>query len=114
MQKIEQTDCEHSIETNVIEKKYSNETFEKAADIFRVLGYGERLKILALLAEQELCVTEIAEISNEEISTVSQRLKVLRQEKIIKQRREGKHIYYKLADQHIIGLINNVLHHAQE
>lgn len=111
MEEVE-LDCNHDNLSQ--KKKFSYETFETAANIFRVLGDIERLKIMSLLAEKELCVSEIAAISEEEISTVSQRLKVLKNEKVIKQRRDGKHIYYKLADDHIINVINNVLTHVEE
>jgi DNA-binding transcriptional ArsR family regulator len=114
MEEIQEIVCAHDDLYGQKTINYNHETFEKASNIFKVLGYSERLKLLALLAEGELCVSEIAKICKDEISTVSQRLKVLRNEKIIMQRREGKHIYYKLADQHIIDLINHCLRHAEE
>lgn len=83
-----------------------------AAAMFRVLGDPARLRLLELLAHGERCVTEIAGHTHDEISTVSQRLKVLRAENLITRRRQGKHIYYGLADQHVIELIRNALAHA--
>lgn len=83
-----------------------------AAAMFRVLGDPARLRLLELLAHGERCVSEIAGHTHDEISTVSQRLKVLRAENLITRRRQGKHIYYGLADEHVIDLIRNALEHA--
>ncbi len=86
----------------------------RAAGIFRALGDTSRLELLALLAEGDLCVTEIADRLGDNLSAVSQRLRLLRSERIVKQRREGKHIYYSLADEHVTELIANALAHAEE
>jgi ArsR family transcriptional regulator, lead/cadmium/zinc/bismuth-responsive transcriptional repressor len=87
---------------------------EKAAGIFRALGDTTRLQMLAMLSEGDLCVTEIAERLGDSLSAVSQRLKLLRAERIVRQRREGKHIYYSFADRHVAELIANALAHADE
>jgi len=86
----------------------------RAADIFRALGDPGRLRILAILARQDRCVTELAEALGEKVSTVSQRLKLLRSERLTRSRRAGKHIYYSLADKHIVELISNAFDHAME
>lgn len=90
------------------------ESCERAAAIFRALGDTQRLRMLTLLASGERCVTELALQSSEGLSTVSQRLRLLRAERLVKARREGKHIHYSLADQHIVDLIANALAHASE
>jgi ArsR family transcriptional regulator len=87
---------------------------QRAASIFRALGDVARLQLLVLLSGGELCVTEIAEAMADNLPSVSQRLKLLRSERIVKQRRDGKHIYYSLADQHVAELIDNALEHAGE
>ncbi len=87
---------------------------ERASRIFRALGDPPRLRLLALLAVRELCVGEVAEVEGEEISTISQRLRVLRNEGLVSRRRQGKHIVYGLADQHVVELIANALAHAAE
>jgi ArsR family transcriptional regulator len=87
---------------------------EKAAGIFRALGDTSRLQMLAMLAEGDLCVTEIADRLGDNLSAVSQRLRLLRSERIVKQRREGKHIFYSLADSHVSEMISNALAHAEE
>ncbi|MCS6885014.1 MAG: helix-turn-helix domain-containing protein [Acidobacteriota bacterium] len=110
--KIEVSECVH--ERNTEESTISDATFEKAANLFYALGDASRLKLLEKLLRREWCVTELAESLKEEISTVSQRLKLLRTLGIVQRRREGKHIYYKLSDQHICDLIANALAHADE
>ena len=89
---------------------------EEAAAIFRALGDPARLRILAhLLTEaEELCVGDIAEAMQDSLSAVSQRLKLLRMERVVRSRRQGKHIYYSLADDHIAQLVANGLAHARE
>lgn len=87
---------------------------DRAAAIFRALGEPGRLRILALLAQRAMCVTELADALAENVSTVSQRLKLLRSERLARSRREGKHIYYALADQHIAELVANAFDHASE
>ena len=87
---------------------------ERAAAIFRAMGDTARLHLLERLTLGEYCVTELAEFSGEGLSTISQRLRTLRAEGLVARRREGKHIYYALADDHITDLIKNALEHAGE
>ena len=88
------------------------EVLERAASIFRAAGDPGRLRILHCLLWQEHCVTDLAEESGDGMSTVSQRLKILRSEGLVKRRREGKHIYYALADDHVRELVRGALEHA--
>lgn len=87
---------------------------ERAARLFRAIGEPSRLRLLAILAQGEACVTELALSEGEEMSAVSQRLRVLRTEDLVVRRRKGKHINYALADQHIVDLVFNALAHASE
>jgi ArsR family transcriptional regulator, lead/cadmium/zinc/bismuth-responsive transcriptional repressor len=66
------------------------------------------------LSEGEMCVTEIAAESGEGMSTISQRLKVLKNEGLVVGRREGKHVYYSLADRHVYDVMLSILAHADE
>jgi ArsR family transcriptional regulator len=88
--------------------------FERAAGFFRVAADVARLKLLARLAGGEWCVTELAQAAGLPMSTVSQQLRMLRTENLVKRRRVAKHIYYSLADHHITGLIRSALEHANE
>jgi DNA-binding transcriptional ArsR family regulator len=82
--------------------------------MFRAIGDLERLRLIVLLARGPACVTELATAEGETLSTISQRLRVLRAEDLIVRERHGKHIHYKLADQHIAELVANVMAHAVE
>jgi ArsR family transcriptional regulator len=90
------------------------QALEKAAAIFRALGDGQRLRLLELLVHGERCVSELVTALEEKFSTVSQRLRLLRSEGLIKRRRDGQHIYYSLTDRHVADLIDNGLAHAAE
>lgn len=92
----------------------SDEAFERAAGLFRAVGDIARLKLLERLADGEWCVTELAEAAGTGLSTVSQQLRLLRAERIVRRRREGKHIYYSLADRHMSELVRSALEHAAE
>jgi DNA-binding transcriptional ArsR family regulator len=87
---------------------------ERASRLFRAIGEPARLRLLSRLAQSEMCVTELAALEKESISTISQRLRVLRSEDLIVRKRKGKHINYGLADQHVMDLIFNALAHATE
>ena len=88
--------------------------FERAAAIFRAAGDVPRLKILERLCDGEWCVSELAEASESGMSTVSQQLRLLRADLLVTRRREGTHVYYALADDHVRDLIRTVLSHASE
>lgn len=87
---------------------------EKASRLFRALGDSSRLRLSARLAQREMCVTEIASAENEALSTISQRLRVLRLENIVVRKRRGKLVNYALADSHMTELIENALAHSSE
>jgi DNA-binding transcriptional ArsR family regulator len=87
---------------------------EKASRLFRAFGDPSRFRLLCRLAKGEMCVTELADLEGELLSTISQRLRVLRSVNIIVRRRRGKHINYALADDHVKDLVINALEHAAE
>lgn len=80
--------------------------------MLRAGGDPERLRILELLLSGEHQVSEIAAQTEAGMSTVSQRLRVLLGEELVKRRRDGRDMYYRLADSHVETLIRNVLDHA--
>jgi ArsR family transcriptional regulator, lead/cadmium/zinc/bismuth-responsive transcriptional repressor len=86
----------------------------RAARMFHAVGEVGRLRLLELLAQGEACVTELAEATGDGLSTISQRLRVLHQERLVVRRRDGKHVFYALSDQHVANLILNALEHASE
>lgn len=87
---------------------------ERAAEFFRAAGDPGRLLLLAELDRGERCVSDLAALTGEGMSTISQRLKVLRAAGLVTRRREHKHILYSLADRHITQLIQSALEHAGE
>ena len=95
-------------------KPVSEEAFAHAASLFRVAGDVERLKLLDRLCDGEWCVSELAEAAGVGLSTVSQQLRLLRAERVVARRRSGKHIFYALADRHMIDLVISALEHAAE
>lgn len=82
------------------------------AEVFKALSDPSRLKIVLALLTREHCVCDIAVICNQTESAVSHQLRVLRSLKIVKNRREGKIVYYTLDDDHVISLIRMSLDHV--
>jgi len=89
------------------------EDIMQMADIFKALSDPSRLKIVLALLNQEHCVCDIAVLCNQTDSAISHQLRILRTLKIVKNRREGKTIYYSLADDHVISLIHMSLDHVR-
>ena len=96
------------------ESQVDLQAIERAAAIFRCAGDPGRLRILARLTEGEFCVTELATEMGENMSTISQRLRHLRAQRLVRTWRDGKHIYYSLADEHVGELVRAALDHAAE
>jgi DNA-binding transcriptional ArsR family regulator len=105
--------AEHGARTP-IEPGVSEESYERAAGFFRAAGDLARLKLLVRLADGEWCVTELAQAAGVTLPTVSQQLRLLRAEGLVKRRRVAKHVYYELADDHIRDLLRSALEHATE
>ena len=84
------------------------------AELFKVFGDTTRIKILYTLFKSEMCVCDIAEILDMTQSAISHQLRVLKQAKLVKNRREGKQIIYSLDDGHIVNIMNQGLEHMAE
>ena len=106
--------CEGSHTSQLAESVPQLASVERAANLFRALGDPSRLRLLSRLVEKECCVGDLAEAEAEAMSTISQRLRVLRAENIVVRRRQGKHILYGLVDGHVKDLILNALAHSEE
>lgn len=87
---------------------------EALADLFRLASDPTRLKILILLRDTELCVCSISEELGVSVSAVSHQLRTLRTGKLVSRRRQGRHIYYTLADNHIETLVAVGIEHVRE
>ena len=86
-------------------------TAEEIANIFKALGDANRVRIISLLLEHELCVEDISELLNMSASAVSHQLRTLRQLRLVRSRKAGRNVYYKLQDEHIENLYLITLKH---
>ena len=98
----------------VKEKMPDEDELYDLAEIFKVFGDSTRIKILYVLFEQEMCVCDIAQLLNMTQSAISHQLKILKQSRQVKNRREGKAVFYSLADGHVRSIINQGLEHIKE
>ncbi|MCR4851935.1 MAG: metalloregulator ArsR/SmtB family transcription factor [Lachnospiraceae bacterium] len=96
-----------------MKKLKENELFD-LAELFKVFGDSTRIRILYVLFEKEICVQELADELGMTQSAVSHQLKILKQSKLIKNRRDGKSAFYSLADDHVRSIINQGLEHIEE
>lgn len=87
---------------------------EKLSEMFKLFADYTRLRIICELLKKELCVCEICDILDLNQSTVSHQLQLLRNSNLVKYRREGKHIYYSLQDEHIETIISQAIDHIKE
>lgn len=84
------------------------------AELFKIFGDSTRIRILSALSQAELCVCDICTILNMTKSAVSHQLRILRQTKLVKNRRNGKEIYYSLDDEHVARIIDLATEHIKE
>ncbi|MDO8826171.1 helix-turn-helix transcriptional regulator [Methylophaga sp.] len=91
----------------------SIQQLERTAALFKAMGDPARLTLLYRLGKGEVCVGELV-TDNDKLSTVSARLQTLLNANLIIRRRDARHLYYRLADQHVVELIENALEHANE
>lgn len=96
------------------EKMPPEEELQDLAELFKVFGDGTRLKILYVLLCSEMCVYDIAAVLGMSQSAISHQLRVLKQMDLVKNRRDGKTIFYSLADDHVVTILNQGLDHIEE
>ena len=84
------------------------------AELFKVFGDSTRIKILYLLFEAEMCVCDIAQLLGMSQSAISHQLQVLKKSKLVKYRREGKTVFYSLADDHVRTILGQGMDHVTE
>lgn len=95
-------------------KKIEENELYDLAELFKVFGDSTRIRILHELFVEEMCVQDIAAALNMTQSAISHQLKILKQSKLIRSRRDGKMIYYSLADDHVKTIISCGLEHVEE
>ncbi|MDO4330053.1 MAG: metalloregulator ArsR/SmtB family transcription factor [Lachnospiraceae bacterium] len=98
----------------VNEKMPDEDELYDLAELFKVFGDSTRIRILYVLFEAELCVCDIAQTLNMTQSAISHQLKILKQSKLVKSRREGKQVFYSLADDHVRTIIDQGREHIEE
>ena len=84
------------------------------SEFFKVFGDSTRIKILYVLSQSEMCVCDIATLLQMGQSAISHQLRVLKQMRLVSFRREGKTVFYKLADSHIQTILNQGMEHISE
>lgn len=110
-------DCEviHEDVVNKVRKKMpKEETLYDLAELFKVFGDTTRIRILWALDEAEMCVCDIANLLNMTQSAISHQLRVLKQAKLVRNRRDGKVVYYSLDDEHVKMIFDQGLVHINE
>ena len=116
-QPIDKCDCivihEETV-NQVREKMPEEETLYDLAEIFKVFGDSTRIKILWALDEAEMCVCDIAVLLNMTQSAISHQLRVLKQAHLVKNRKDGKVVYYSLDDEHVKQIFDQGLVHINE
>ncbi len=98
------------VKSNLLEDE---EIFD-LAELFKVFGDSTRMKILNALMMEELCVCDIAEITNSTPSAISHQLRVLKQAKLVKYRKDGKSVFYSLDDEHVREIFEKGREHIEE
>ena len=99
---------------DVKNKMIKEQHISNMSELFKILGDTTRVSILAALSVSELCVCDIAALLNMSNSAISHQLRVLKQTHIVRSRREGKTVYYRMADGHITQLLETALEHSCE
>ena len=114
---IERCDFAHAHEDivrTVMDRMPDEETLYDLAELFKVFGDSTRVKILCVLFEAEMCVCDIAQLLGMTQSAISHQLRSLKQSRLVKARREGKTVFYSLADGHVRTILDQGMEHVAE
>lgn len=98
----------------VLQNMPQDETLYDLAELFKVFGDSGRIKILYALFEAELCVGDIAQLLGLTQTAVSHQLRILKANKLVKARKDGKNVFYSLSDDHVYSIINQGMEHINE
>ena len=113
-------ECCDSVEVHeellrIVEETMPEETeLYDLAELFKVFGDSTRIRILFVLSSAEVCVCDLARALNMTQSAISHQLRILKQSKLVKSRREGKSVFYSLADGHVSTIIAQGREHIEE
>ncbi len=117
MSKIEGYECEvihEDVIKSVKEKMLDEDILFDVSDFFKILGDSTRAKIMWALDKNEMCVCDLAVLLNMTKSAISHQLRTLRDAKLVKFRKEGKMVFYNLADDHVKIIFEMALEHVLE
>ena len=99
----------------IVEQTMPEETeLYDLAELFKVFGDSTRIRILFVLSSAEVCVCDLARLLNMTQSAISHQLRILKQSQLVKSRRDGKSVFYSLADDHVYRIINQGFEHIKE
>ena len=105
--------AQEDVVKRVLEQQPDDEYLYDLAELFKVFGDSTRIRILYALFESELCVNDIAQLLNLGQSAVSHQLRILKDAKLVRFRREGKIIFYALDDEHVRNILSMGLEHVE-
>ncbi len=114
---IDRCDCNsihEAVVSDVREHMPEEDNLIDLADLFKVFGDSTRVKILCALLRADMCVCDIAVLLGMTKSSISHQLRVLKQSKLVKYRKDGKIVYYSLADDHVKNIFDQGLIHISE
>lgn len=114
MEKEKQAEKPNEVLEKLANSQPPDEILYELAELFKVFGDSTRIRILYVLFENELCVGDIAELLHMSQSSVSHQLRILKDAKLVKFRREGKSIYYALDDEHVYHIMEMGMEHVEE
>ena len=92
----------------------AEETLFDLAELFKIFGDATRIRILLVLFQSEVCVYDLAKLLNMTQSAISHQLRLLKQARLVKSRREGKIVFYSLADSHVRTMLDQGMEHIRE
>jgi DNA-binding transcriptional ArsR family regulator len=111
--KIPICDTRHSVDLPSLEALDSGKA-QRMAEFFRLLGDGNRLRILSLLTQRDLCVCDLASLLSMSESAVSHQLRTLRSLRLVNYDKRGRKVFYRLLDHHVLELYQSVAEHLAE
>ncbi|KLI01933.1 MULTISPECIES: ArsR/SmtB family transcription factor [Sporolactobacillus] len=110
----EQTIIHKDVVQKVSKAMSNDEDLENVADLFKIFGDRTRIRLLRALYQSEMCVCDMAYLLDMTQSAISHQLRILKQAKLVKNRKEGKVVYYSLADQHVMQILVQAYDHIKE
>lgn len=114
VERCEYIHAHDDVVAKVMQEMPEEEILYDLAELFKIFGDTTRIKILYVLFEAELCVCDIAQLLNMNQSAISHQLRVLKQAQLVKYRRDGKTVFYSLADGHVRTILGQGMDHVAE